>query len=43
MLAADRRFWDCCGDEDAAAPGCQTGWHVTFDSEFNAAKGWRED
>jgi len=35
------RFWDCCGDEAEDAPGCCTGWHVTFDDEVNAARGWK--
>ena len=37
-----RRFWDCCGDEGAAAPGCCSGWHITYDDDLNAANGWRE-
>lgn len=36
------RFWDCCGAEDEDAPGCCSGFHLTFDSELNAARGWLE-
>ena len=25
------RFWDCCGAEEEAAPGCCTSQHVTYD------------
>ena len=25
------RFWDCCGAEEEAAPGCCTSRHVTYD------------
>lgn len=35
------RFWDCCGDEDAAAVGCVAGFHLTFDDEEDARRGWR--
>lgn len=26
------KFWDCCGAEDAIAPGCATGPHETYDA-----------
>jgi hypothetical protein len=29
------RFWDCCGQGDEDAPGCQLGLHVTFDQALN--------
>jgi hypothetical protein len=35
------RFWDCCGSEDEAAPGCCVGFHISFDDELNEAKGWQ--
>lgn len=28
------RFWDCCGAESEAAPGCCTGPHVAFGEEL---------
>eukprot|EP00195_Chlamydomonas_chlamydogama_P006885 CAMPEP_0202911156 /NCGR_PEP_ID=MMETSP1392-20130828/54204_1 /ASSEMBLY_ACC=CAM_ASM_000868 /TAXON_ID=225041 /ORGANISM="Chlamydomonas chlamydogama, Strain SAG 11-48b" /LENGTH=125 /DNA_ID=CAMNT_0049601557 /DNA_START=174 /DNA_END=551 /DNA_ORIENTATION=- len=35
------RFWDCCGNEDEAAPGCTTSFHITFDDDLNQAMGWQ--
>jgi hypothetical protein len=34
------RFWDCCGNEDEGAPGCEAGFHQTFDDALNDAQGW---
>eukprot|EP00879_Flechtneria_rotunda_P018188 GHRR01019077.1.p1 GENE.GHRR01019077.1~~GHRR01019077.1.p1 ORF type:complete len:181 (+),score=47.90 GHRR01019077.1:64-606(+) len=34
------RFWDCCGSEVEVAPGCCTGFHISFDDDLNQAKGW---
>ncbi|GFQ02205.1 hypothetical protein PHJA_002364400 [Phtheirospermum japonicum] len=27
------KFYDCCGAEDVAAPGCTTGFHISYDDE----------
>ena len=35
------RFWDCCGSEDPEAEGCRAGFHLTFDDDENARRGWR--
>lgn len=34
------RFWDCCGAEAEDAPGCVLGFHVSFDADENARRGW---
>ncbi|KAG8390511.1 hypothetical protein BUALT_Bualt01G0091000 [Buddleja alternifolia] len=27
------KFYDCCGAEDAEAPGCTTNFHISYDDE----------
>ncbi|XP_057774079.1 uncharacterized protein LOC130993268 [Salvia miltiorrhiza] len=27
------KFYDCCGAEDPDAPGCTTGFHISYDDE----------
>ncbi|KAL1565452.1 hypothetical protein AAHA92_07668 [Salvia divinorum] len=27
------KFYDCCGAEDPAAPGCSTSFHISYDDE----------
>lgn len=34
------QFWDCCGEEAEDAPGCERGFHVTWDDELNERMGW---
>jgi hypothetical protein len=34
------RFWDCCGAEEEAAPGCEASFHITWDEKLNEAHGW---
>ncbi|KAL6761956.1 hypothetical protein V8C86DRAFT_2526738 [Haematococcus lacustris] len=34
------QFWDCCGQEQEDAPGCCTGYHLSYDDQLNQRHGW---